>query len=77
MSESPNPIDKRFYMRIGMWGAILGTVSIGLFIALWVLLDSIAVFPRLIIAVCTAPLLMTLFLGGYYIMIQAKKDNQD
>lgn len=78
MGKSPNPnFDGKAASRVGLIGAIIGIVAIGLFMGLWILLGNANVndFPRLIISVCVPPALMTAFLGAY-ILITGGKENQ-
>ncbi|MEQ8675380.1 MAG: hypothetical protein RLP44_10775 [Aggregatilineales bacterium] len=75
MGQSPNPnFDGKSVSRIGLSGAVLGIVAIGLFVGLWVILGNANVddFPRLIISVCVPPALMTAFLGVYILVMGGK-----
>lgn len=77
MGQSPNPnFDGKTVSRIGLIGAIIGIVAIGLFVALWVILGNanMDAFPRLIISVCVPPALMTAFLG-VYVLVMGGRNN--
>lgn len=70
MSQSPNPLDKQTISRIGIVGAILGMLAVGLFAGLWFGLGttSLDVFPRLVIAICLPPAIMAALVGGYMLL---------
>ncbi|MDZ4670202.1 MAG: hypothetical protein SH821_04985 [Phototrophicales bacterium] len=71
MSDTPppNPIDKKSISRIGLTGAVIGAVAIGLFILLWVILGNMGMsdFPRIIASVCVPPTLLSLLFGIYFL----------
>lgn len=77
MGNSPNPnFNGKTASRIGLIGAVIGIVSIGLFMGLWILLGNANMddFPRLIISVCVPPALMTAFLGVYILVTAGKSE---
>jgi hypothetical protein len=65
----PNPIDKKSISRIGLIGAVLGTVTIGLFLLLWFVLGNMGMsdFPRIVASVCVPPTLLSLLFGIYFL----------
>ncbi len=73
MSDSPNPTSNRPYYRAGIIGALVGILAIILFLFLWLLLSDVETLPRLVIAVCVPPGVMTVIIGGYIMNTQAKK----
>jgi predicted lipid-binding transport protein (Tim44 family) len=60
--------------RIGLTGAVLGIVLIGLFIGLWIVLGSagVEVFPRLVIAVCAPPSILAALIGIYLLLTRPR-----
>ncbi|PJF31599.1 MAG: hypothetical protein CUN52_02725 [Phototrophicales bacterium] len=70
MSDSPTPppqLDTKTISRIGISGAILGAIIIGLFLLLWFVTGDMGMssFPRLVISVCIPPTLIALIFGIY------------
>jgi hypothetical protein len=65
----PSPIDRKMISRIGIIGAILGTIAIGLFLLLWAILGNagLSEFPRLVASVCVPPALMSFIFGIYFL----------
>jgi predicted membrane protein len=56
---------------------LLGTVAIGSFVLIYMLLDSsVDQFPRLLLALCLPPVLIGIIIGFYVLFIQkrAKSD---
>lgn len=76
MSDSPNPTSNRSYYRAGILGALVGILAIVLFLFLWLVLNDVATLPRLVIAVCVPPGVMTIIIGGYILNMQAKKSKK-
>ena len=65
-----NPLDKQRLTRAAIVGLLLAIGGIVLFIVLWMLLNSLDQFPRLIIALCVPPAAITLVIGIYFLLIQ-------
>ena len=70
MGEGQNPIDGKVVTRIGIAGAVIGVVAIGMFMGLWILLGNANVddFPRLVISICVPPAIMTAIIGAYLLL---------
>ncbi|MCL4253908.1 MAG: hypothetical protein KJ043_09025 [Anaerolineae bacterium] len=73
MSDTPTPpppqLDRKTISRVGIVGAVLGAVIIGVFLLLWIILGNMGMsdFPRLVISVCAPPTLMALVFGIYFL----------
>lgn len=67
MNPNPNPFDLRAVSRGSLVGLALAVMGIGLFLALWFLLGSagIADLPRLVVAICAPPAVLTLIVAVY------------
>lgn len=72
-SESNDLNAKPSYTRIGILGAIVGIIAIVTFLGLWFLFEDVDTLPRLVIAVCVPPGIMTLIIGGYIVSGQSNK----
>lgn len=55
-------------MRALIAGGILAGVGVGLFLLLYFALSGLEQLPRLLLALCIPPLLITLALGGYALL---------
>jgi len=78
VSQPPNPdMDRKTISRIGIAGAVIGIVSILLFMGLWILLGNANVddFPRLVISVCVPPAIMTAIIGAYLLFAVTRENN--
>lgn len=74
MGQSPQPLDTKLISRVGTAGAVLGVLGILLFGFVWGVAGSanVAVFPRLVMAVCVPPAVMAGVVGGYLLVIRSR-----
>jgi hypothetical protein len=72
MGQSPNGLDRSTVSRVGLAGAALGVLGIVLFIGIWLVAGSldVAVFPRLIMAVCIPPAILATIIGAYVLLVR-------
>lgn len=77
MSQSPSPIDGKMLSRIGVAGAVIGIVLIVSFALLWIVMGAAGVdtFPRLVIAVCAPPGIVTAVVGTVLLFRQNRALN--
>lgn len=74
MGNAPG-MDNRRLMRGLVAGAVLALLAVGLFMLLWVGLDSTGLeqFPRLILSLCVPPAVVVVLVGGYALITHGRK----
>jgi len=73
-SPTPSPVNRNALSRASLVGAILGTLSIILFVVLWIVLGKIgaAQMPRLFLSLCIPPVIVASLFGAYVLYSRSR-----
>lgn len=79
MNQPPDPLNLLHLARASRIGLVLVVAGVVLFLILWAILGNAGIgqIPRLALSICLPPALIALAVGGYFLWIQPRSQDDD